>query len=544
MDPLEVHQADVPLRLPRGSGGPSTRGGACMPVSRRGIFRQATSSNSAAESGFRSAHPGSAVEAPIKKDVQMKRAVISMFVILLAAGAAGCHSSGGGGSSSSSAVKPLLAAFNATADMPDVAFLREQEVWSTLSYGVATDYRSVDADQYDLNFYARLPGDQTTTCAGDTNKNGSKDTNECTLVATKSVNVLDDHEYVMALLGRYGALDTHLYDDVPHVFSLTSNNGTGDTDTQVQIFNWSTQLGTVDVYIEPPGTNLSVTQVKATLAPGDEFNGMLQQGTYVITLTPVGDPNNPLYLSQDFGLAERTRVGFAVLDATNESTSSVKVSRFRDQGGDLPDRREQTLTRVAHAAPDIGNVDIYQQEDYSAPWLANFAVTQTSPYVALDPSNLSPFELDITPPGNVGVLLARSQLFITNGTRTTLFLVQKTNGALNTLEGVDTARRITPYAQIRLVNTVAANVDYYLIPHQNNVYTSTATETLIPGSIGASHQFDPGDYDLFLMRSGTTSIMYGPQVLTLAGGGIYTVVGVPTADISRADTLLLDDFQN
>jgi Domain of unknown function (DUF4397) len=465
-----------------------------------------------------------------------------IFMVLLALGMAGCHNSSQ--SSSSDVVKPVLAAFNAVPDTPDVDFQREQEKWSTLGYGVGTDFRSVDADQYDLNFYARLPGDETTVCTGDTNLDGVKDPEECTLVATKSVNLLEGHEYLMALVGRYGALDTVLYDDTPHTFSTDSNGGTGDTDTQIQLFNWSSNLGTFDVYIEPPGTNLSVTQVKATLAPGQEFDGLVERGSYVVTLTPVGDPNNPFYLSQDFTVTQRTRVGFAILDGTNEATSSVKVSRFRDQGGDLPDRRVQTVTRVAHVAPDIGNIDIYAQEIYTAPWFANLAVGQTSAYVVLDPTYLSPLEIDITPAGNVGVLLARNQLFMTGGSRSTLFLVERTNGTINTLQGTDSARRISPYAQLRLANTVSANVEYYVIPHQNNVYTSSPTATLTGPSIGASQLFDPGDYDVVLIRAGTTSIMYGPREVTLAGGGIYTVVGTPTVDVTRADLLLLDDFQN
>src|SRR5258706_4754607 len=174
--------------------------------------------------------------------------------------------------------------------MQDETFLRVEEFWPSIAYGVGTTFRSVDADQYNLHFDARLPGDDTNSCSGDVNKNGVKDATECTRVATKAVNLLNGHEYIAALVGRYGGLDTTLYDDSPHWFSTTSNSGTGDTDTQVQLFNWSTNLGTFDVYIEPPGTNLSVTQVKATLAPGQEFNGMVQRGTYVVTLTPVGEP--------------------------------------------------------------------------------------------------------------------------------------------------------------------------------------------------------------------------------------------------------------
>ncbi len=471
----------------------------------------------------------------------MKRAAVErILLILLAVGVVGCSKSG---NSSDSPVKPLLAAFNAVPDMPDVTFLRVEEVWSSIAYGVGTNFRTVDADQYTLHFDALLPGDETTSCTGDVNKNGVKDTNECTRVATKDVNVLNGHEYIAALVGQYGGLDVTVYDDTAHVFSTTSNNGTGDTDTQVQFFNWSSKLGTFDVYIEPPGTNLSTTQVKATLAPGQEFNGMVEQGTYVVTLTPVGDPANPFYLSQNFDVAERTHIGFSILDGTNESTSNVRVSRFRDQGGDLLDRRVQTLMRVSHVAPSTGNVDVYAQENYTAPLFANVALEQTTAYTLIDPSALS-LELDITPTGNVGVLLEREQLPLSVGSFSTLFLVDAANSTLNGLLAVDTARRIAPFAQVRLVNTLAQSLDYYVIPHSNNVYTSTPTATLTAASIGGSQQLAPGDYDVFLLRSGTSTIVFGPQEVHMSGSGLYTLVGVPTADITRADILPLGDFQN
>ena len=376
------------------------------------------------------------------------------------------------------------------------------------------------------------------------NKNGVKDTTECTRIATKTVNLLNGHEYIAALVGQYGGVDVTLYDDTTHTFSTTSNNGTGDTDAQVQFFNWSSKLGTFDVYIEPPGTNLSVTQVKATLAPGQEFNGMVERGDYVVTLTPVGDPANPFYLSQTLSVTERTHVGFAILDGTNESTSNVKVSRFRDQGGDLLDRRVQTLMRMSQVAPAAGNVDVYAQEDYTAPLFANLALKQTSSYALIDPSALSALELDVTPAGNVGVLLERQQLVLSTGSRSTLFLVNAANGTLNGLLAVDTARRITPFAQLRLVNSLTQNLDYYVIPHDNNVFTSTPTETISAASIGGSQLFAPGAYDVFLLRSGTSTIVFGPQQVQLSGGGLYTLVGVPTADITRADILQLGDFQN
>jgi hypothetical protein len=466
----------------------------------------------------------------------------SIAVMLIALATAACSSSHG--NSDNGATKPLLAGFNAAADMPDVTFLREEEVWSSIAYGVATSFRSVGQDTYNMHFDSLLPGDMTTSCQGDINKDGIKDSNECTRVATQSINVLDGHEYIVALLGHYNALSVHVYDDSAHVFDNSTTDGNGvDTNMEVQVFNWSSSLGTVDVYIEPPGTNLSVTQVKATLAPGEEFNGLVDSGTYVMTLTAPGDPSSPIFTSEDFDLTQQTRVGFAVLDGTSDLTSNVRVSRFRDEGGDLLDRRAKTLMRAAHVAPNAGNVDVYAQEDYTTPIFANVALDQEAPYTLMDPTWVAGLELDVTPTGNPGVLLARDQLALTKGTRSTYFLMQTATGLTNGINAVDNARRLAPYAQLRPVNSFGASLDFFVIPHGNNVYTSTATQTLSTAAIGSFQTFAPGSYDIIIARAGTDNFVYGPRQVDLAGGGIYTIVTVPTPQTTNADLLLLDDFQ-
>jgi len=469
-----------------------------------------------------------------------RNSAVAIAIVLVALAAAGCSSHHG---NNSGAARPLLAGFNAAADMPDVTFLRVEEVWSSLSYGVATSFRSVDEGPYNLHFDSLLPGDMTTSCVGDINKDGVKDPNECTRVATQAINVLNGHEYIVALLGHYNALSVHVYDDTPHVFDNSTTDGDGvDTNMQVQLFNWSSSLGTVDVYIEPPGTNLSVTQVKATLAPGDEFNGLIDSGTYVLTLTAPGDPTSPAYTSEDFAVTQQTRVGFALLDGTSDLTSSMRVSRFRDQGGDLVDRRAKTLLRAAHVAPNVGNLDVFAQENYTTPLLANVALNQESAYTLIDPTWLSSLELDVTPAGNPGVLLARDQLTLTKGERATYFLVQTAAGLANGINAADGARRLAPYAQLRPVNSFGVSLDFFVIPHGNNVYTSTPNQTLSTASVGAFNTFGPGNYDIIIARAGTDTFVYGPREVALAGGGIYTIVAVPTPQTTSADVLLLDDF--
>jgi hypothetical protein len=360
---------------------------------------------------------------------------------------------------------------------------------------------------------------------------------------TSSINVLNDHEYVVAILGHYGSLRVQVYDKPIHEFDTSDDDGDGeDQDMEVQFFHWSDSLGPLDVYLEPPGTNLTAVQVRGTLEAGQEFHAMVDEGTYVLSLTAVGDPSTPVFTSESFTLSKQTRVAFAILDGPEDATSPVKVARFRDQGGDLLDRRIKTELRVAHVAPDAGDVDIFAQEDYTQTFVGGLSFKRTSDYQTIDSTDLASLELDVTPAGNPGVLLTREQTSLSKGSRATFFLIAPATGSLDGLKVQDQFRRLAPYAEIRIVNSTRTSLDFYVIPHGNNVFTSTPTETLSGGSSGTVHLLDPGSYDVVMGNAGTDTYVFGPLNVDLAGSGIYTVVAVPTPDTTTVDAVLLDDF--
>jgi hypothetical protein len=279
-------------------------------------------------------------------------------------------------SSSEAEARPLVAAFNAVPDMGAITFLREEEVWTSLRYGTATEFRDVGADQYDLNFDTILPGDEATVCSG---RDGDdiKDDEECSRLVSTSINVIGDHEYVVALLGRYENLRVQVYDKLVHEFDISTSDGDPDDETaEVQFFHWSDDLPALDVYLERPGANLSPTQARATLTSGGEFHGVVDDGEYVITLAPVADPAHPLFTSQSFALEEQTRVAFAILGPDGDGTSTIKIERFRDQSGALLDRRVGTEVRVLHVAPDAGVFDVYADEDFTQPFVPRWPRTR------------------------------------------------------------------------------------------------------------------------------------------------------------------------
>lgn len=465
----------------------------------------------------------------------------SCFAAPLVLGLAACE-----GSDDSSA-RPQLAAFNAVPDLADTTFLREEEVWASLIYGGATSYREVDADQYDVSFETRLPDDDTSTCAGDVDLDDVKDDDECTRINTVSINLLNDNEYVVGLIGRFENRRVEVYGKLIHEFDTEDTDSDGDPEDEnleVQFFNWSDLLGPVDVYLEPPGTNLSPVQVRATLEPGGEFNTLVDKGDYVLTLAAVGVPAAAVFTSEDFELTRQTRVGFALLDAPLSATSPVRVSLFRDLGGDLLDRRATTELRAAHTSTIVDDVDIYGEGDFSTPLFPGLAANTVSDYLVVDPVAVDDLQLDITPADNPGALLAREITRLGEGNRYTFYLIDESINSIDGLTVQDRFRRLFHYAELRIINSFGAELDFYIVPAGDNIFTSQPLETLSVGTAGVLHTLEPGNYDIVLARQGTDIFVFGPLEVRLEGSGAYTLVGVATPDTTSADLILLDDFAN
>jgi len=92
------------------------------------------------------------------------------------------------------------------------------------------------------------------------------------------------------------------------------------------------------------------------------------------------------------------------------------------------------------------------------------------------------------------------------------------------------------------VNTASTSLDFFIVHSGANINTLSPTTQLITASMTGLLQLEPASYDIVLTRAGTDEVVFGPRTVTLAGGGIYTVVA--TGDRTAADAMLLDDFAN
>ena len=119
-------------------------------------------------------------------------------------------------------------------------------------------------------------------------------------------------------------------------------------------------------------------------------------------------------------------------------------------------------------------------------------------------------------------------------------------GTLTHAFAVDDGRRINREAKLRFMNAVSQFTGHRLRASR----FPTATRTFAPADavVGRARHLRtytplaPGDYDLYLRQSGTTTLLSGPTRISVAAGGIYGVLAVDGPDTATAAVLFLDDF--
>ena len=96
----------------------------------------------------------------------------------------------------------------------------------------------------------------------------------------------------------------------------TERVGLSGTDTEVIVVHTANTLGPVDVYLEPPGTDLAAATPRGTLDFRENlppFN--TPEGDYEVSLTDVGNPTSVLLGSPAVTLGARVRSVISLLDA-------------------------------------------------------------------------------------------------------------------------------------------------------------------------------------------------------------------------------------
>lgn len=468
-------------------------------------------------------------------------------ILLLSCLVSGCLDSSEDDDDDDEELKPTLGAFHAVSDMGTITVITadddEETVWADLEFSNSVR-SSVNDGTIDFRFETALPSDDTDSCQGDEDEDGVKDDDECTHIATGSVDISNDTEYMVVLYGSFDSPEVLQYEKPMHEFDTEDEDEDGDAEDEnmeVWFFHLVEGLGEVDVYLEEPGTSLSAVQVRDTLSPTESFNALVDEGEYVLTLTEVADPSAVLFTSEAFTLSAQTRVGFAIREGAGEGTSPVKVTLFRDLNKTLLDRNATTELRFAHTVPEGENIDVFVGNDFTESFVGDLSFGESSDYGEIAPSALTNLSVDITPTDSAGMFLARKELDLTQGEQATYYFVGESSD-WNGVKISDGVRRLATHAQFRLVNGADSELDYYVVEENDNISTLSPTESLSFRENSGWNRYDPGTYDIVVTEGDTDNVVYSDTV-ELSEGGIYTLVTTNNAaDPTAADAVLLDDF--
>jgi hypothetical protein len=313
-------------------------------------------------------------------------------------------------------------------------------------------------------------------------------------------------------------------------------------DTQVAALHAANGLPAMDIYIAAPGTNIAGTTPWGTI-------GFLQQiaprriaaGDYEITVTAAGNAANVLLTTGTFTLPAARTASFVIAPSGGRGNAPFDVVAMGEAASPLVDRNAPASLRVINAPLDQAPRDIAIDGQFSPALFSAVPFTGETAYATVPAA--ATLKVNVTPPGNPGVLELDTTI-ATGGTTLYTMLVTGTAGALKQLLFPDDGRRIPDLAKMRFYDTApqAAAIDFVIGPAGTDFATEVPLSVLSAPDGSAQLNLLPGDYQLALRLTGTTTILAGPIPITIAGGGIYGVLATNNVNGVSVDITLLHDF--
>ncbi len=402
---------------------------------------------------------------------------------------------------------------DAASALGSLDFVRQAHIESTLAFRQVSSNLVFDEDTYDFHVRTTPPGATSAT--------------EVTSF-TKQVQHGTDYLFVLADDGNGGIAP----------ITLAAPVFTSSTDAQIAVVHAAHSAAAVDAYVLAPGadpaaaTPLGNVAFKGTLSPTG-----LTAGDYQLVLTESGNPANVLFRSPTVTLAAGSASTFVIADGANGGLTPLSVVVAGPASSVLYDQNAQSGLEVVNAASDGGARDLYLDSETTPRFAAvpSPSVTQT---IQIPPGDHS---ANVTPAGNPGASEVQGAFTASQGATETL-LIAGDPGSLAVVGSTNDKRTIANDARLRFINAAGlfTYLDFYLVQPGTDVTTVVPQSELTPPSIGAWLDMAPGTYDLVVRDPTTSTIVAGPQSVTLTQG-LFTIL-VTNGASGTANVVQLQGF--
>jgi len=425
-----------------------------------------------------------------------------------------------------------IQALHAIPDLGTVSFLIEETTLASLSFKQSSGTTEFDNLEYDFRFEVVLPGET-----------------EATTIGSATVTVDDKTEYTFVLTGSLDNPEIIIWEqfgrDWDDEVETATENDTTVTVMEVSFGNLSQTVGTVDVYLEAPGTSPEFATPRTTIGHTDIKTAIeLDAGDYQLVLTPVGDPTNILFASDPIAVSAATSNLLTIMDDGGATTAAFSVRWIgTGLGLDLYDINLLSQFSVVHGALGSEDVDVYSGGDFENPLVEGLGYGSTSASVIVEPGSLN---INVTPADNLGVFLAEREFYIDTGTFNRLYLVGLPGDVKAALFAED-RREISTHAKFQVFQgaTRFPTVDLYMVGVDVDISLIDASyASLIYGTSTGLSTYLPGDYNLIVTEPGSKNIIGGPHILELVAGENLGSMILDSPSITATDMLFfdLDDF--
>lgn len=266
-------------------------------------------------------------------------------------------------------------------------------------------------------------------------------------------------------------------------------------------------------------------------------------GDYEIIVTENGT-GNELWRSGTFSLSAAVRGLVVLADYFGPGANSVRMLTVGEQlTTTFASEQLPAALRIANMTPDQGPLDIYLND---ALFAENVAFTDVTAYLDAPLGNV---DISVTPFGDPASQLSLTEdQRITSGNFHTLAitgLAETSNAQIY----LDDARRVPVRALFNVTNASlsSGSLDVYIAepgttPADVSPTTQVSQVPLTNSSKGIRLQ--AGIYDLYLTTTGEDEdVLYGPQRIDIAGGGIYSIFIADSAGGGEPlQVIFTDDF--
>ncbi|MDJ0711580.1 MAG: hypothetical protein QNJ14_14405 [Woeseiaceae bacterium] len=424
-----------------------------------------------------------------------------------------------------------IRALHAIPDLGQLSFLIEETSLGTLNYQESTGQSSFDDLEYEFSFEILLPDD---------------DIDEPTVLASRTLSVDSDREYTFVLSGSLDNPQLFVWDqfgrDWIEELEDAEDNDTEVTVMEVSFGHISNVLGSVDVYLEEPGTSPTATTPRATLGFSEFIAATeLPADDYQLVLTPVGEPETILFASDPFTIFAATSTLITLMDDGGLTTADFTARIIgTGLGQRLQDLDPVSAISAAHAAFGSTSLDVIEGDNFAEPLFENLSFGELSPEIEVEDGEL---QLIVTPSGNPGVFLSQRVLDTTGGSYSRLFLVGLP-GDLQTVSLRYDRSTLATHARVQLFQGAARyqTLDVYLVNLDTDISLIGPTSSGLLYGTGFTYvRREPDVYNLVITEQGTKNIIGGPLEIPLEANENYSIILTDAPDITAVEVLLFND---